>query len=210
MLHVATMLWKPNQHSHPFSVYDEIWVEKLYRGVKRNLTVPFRFVSFVDELRDFAETEIRQQLMVTPDPDYGAQAEVDRLDEPTIFLQLDTIVVGNCDLFAEYCLTQKDIALSRDPYVPTRTVNGVALIPEGHRRVWDEWKGETDLTHMRRQKTVCIEDIWPAQPLVLSYKAQIEKVNGGRLHPNTRLCYFHGRPKQSALSHLPWVQRNWA
>ena len=210
MLHVATMLWAPNIHSHPFSVYDEAWVEKLYRGVKRNLTVPFRFVCFVDELRDFAETEIRQQLMVTPDPDYGAQAEIYRLDEPTLFLQLDTIVVGNCDLFAEYCLTQKDIALSRDPYVPTRTVNGVALIPEGHRRVWDEWKGETDLTWMRRQETVCIEDIWPEQPLVLSYKAQIEKVNGGRLHPNTRLCYFHGRPKQSALSHLPWVQRNWA
>jgi len=127
VLHVATMLWAPNQHSHPFSVYDETWVEKLYRGVKRNLTVPFRFVCFVDELRDFAETEIYQELMVTPDPDYGAQAEVYRLDEPTIFLQLDTIVVGNCDLFAEYCLTQKDIALSRDPYVPTRTVNGVAF-----------------------------------------------------------------------------------
>jgi len=209
VLHVATMLWAPNQHSHPFSVYDETWVEKLYRGVKRNVTVPFRFVCFVDAPRDFSEVAIHQELMVTPDPDYGAQAEVYRLGEPTIFLQLDTIVVGNCNIFAEYCLMQRDIALSRDPYVPTRTVNGVALIPEGHRHVWDEWKGETDLTWMRRQKTVCIEDIWPEKPLVLSYKAQIEKVNGGRLHPNTRLVYFHGRPKQSALGHLPWIKENW-
>lgn len=209
MLHVATMLWKPNQHSHPFSVYDEAWVEKLYRGIKRNLTVPFRFVCFVDELRDFAETEIYQELMVTPDPDYGAQAQVYTLNKPTIFLQLDTIVVGNCDLFAEYCLTQKDIALSRDPYVPTRTVNGVALIPEGHRRVWDEWKGETDLTWMRRQRTRHIEDIWPNKKYILSYKAQVQKVGDGNPPPDARIIYLHGRPKCPDLLHFPWARKNW-
>jgi len=210
MLHVATMLWAPNIHSHPFSVYDETWVEKLYRGFQRNLSVPFRFVVFVDTLRDFMEPAIHQKLMVTPDPDYGAQSQIYALNEPTLFAQLDTIIVGNCDLFANYCLNATEIALSRDPYVPTRVVNGVALIPAGHRYVWDEWKGETDLTTVRRLKsTVCIEDVWPNKKYVLSYKAQVEKVNGGRLDPDTRVIYYHGRPKQIDLSHLPWVRDNW-
>jgi hypothetical protein len=42
MLHIATALWTRNRHSGRFCPgYDETWVERLYRGFRRNLTVPF-------------------------------------------------------------------------------------------------------------------------------------------------------------------------
>jgi len=208
MLHVTTALWAPNLHSAPFSTsYDESWVEKLYRGFRRNLTEPFRFVAFVDTERQFKEPAIEQEILVTQDPDYGAQIECFRLNEPMIFCQLDSIIVGNCDLFAEYCLTSEKIALNRDPYVPARTVTGVALVPAGHRHVYDSWTGATDLTHMRRQNTACIEDIWPKRRLVLSYKAQVQQVGG--IDPDTRIVYTHGRPKPPDMTHIPWARKNW-
>lgn len=204
MLIVASCLWDPNSRTQDFSRgYDESWVDKLYRGFKRNLSEPFRFVLFTDRKRSFEEP-VEQELLARNPPDYGCMIEPFRLDEPMILVGLDTIVVGNIDHMARYCLGASLIALPRDPYQPTRSINGVALVPRGHAGVATEWRGENDMEWLRRFPWEPIDDLWPGQ--VVSLKAHRVRDVGLQ---DARIVYFHGRPKPPALGHLPWVRENW-
>lgn len=205
MLCVAACLWDSNEKSEAFSrCYSEEWAEKLYRGFRRNLTIPFRFVLFTDRIRDFDEP-IEQELLTTENPDYGCLTEPYRLNEPMILCGLDTIIVRNIDHLAEYCLTAQQIALPRDPYQPNHSINGVALVPAGHRAVYDQWRGENDMEWMRRWPTAFIDDLWPGQ--VLSVKFHDIRRRGLQ---DARVAYFHGRPKPPELMHLPWIAEHWS
>lgn len=204
MLTVATCLWDANDKSQAFSrCYNEQWVEKLLRGFARNLTIPFRFVVFTDRDRKFSEP-IEQQNLITLNPDYGCFTEPYRLNEPMILVGLDTVIVRNIDHLAEWCLTGDKIALPRDPYQPERSINGVALVPAGHRVVFERWRGENDMEWLRQFPWQPIDDKWPGQ--VLSLKAhRIRDIGLGE----ARIVYMHGRPKQPDLGHLDWIREHW-
>lgn len=205
MLHVTTCLWDANKHSPPTSrCYDESWVEKLYRGFRRNLTGRFRFVLFTDRLRKFSEP-IEQEMLSVPEPDFGSFTEPYRLNEPMIQVGLDTVIVGNIDHFWNYCIADEDrkILLPRDPYKPERSINGVALVPAGQRRIWDEWRGENDMEWLRQHDTGFIDDIWPGH--CLSLKAADVRRKGLQ---GARIIYFHGTPKMHQLN-LPWLKDHW-
>ncbi len=204
MLHVATCLWDANASSLPFSrCYDETWVEKLYRGVKRNLTLPFRFVVFTDTDRAFCDG-IEQEKLSADVPDYGSFTEPYRLNEPMILVGLDTIVTGSLDHMANYCL-RKDvkIALPRDPYSRERACNGVALVPAGQRNVFDDWNGENDMDWIRTRPHSFIDDLFPGQ--VQSYTGFVR----GNGLSGARICYFHGMPKPHELADVPWIAQHW-
>lgn len=204
MLHVATCLWQPNKHSLPGSLcYTEEWVEKLYRGFKRNLSLRFKFVLFTDRPRKFSEP-IYQERITAAVPDYGSFTEPYRLDRPMILVGLDTVIVGSLDHFWNYCFTAEKIALCRDPYKPEQSINGIALVPAGHRRIWDEWDGSNDMEWLRRQDTAFIDDIWPGH--CVSLKAHDVRRKGLQ---DARVVYFHGVPKMHQLGHLNWIQKHW-
>lgn len=204
VLVVATCLWDANEHSQPFSrCYDESWVEKLYRGFKRNLSLRFRFVLFTDRDREFSEP-IEQRRLTEVIPDYGSFTEPYRLNEPMILVGLDTVIVGNLDHFWNYCFTAEKIALPRDPYQPSRSINGVGLVPAGHRAIWDNWRGENDMEWLRQHDTVFIDDMWPGHCLSLkAYDVRRRGLQGARI------VYLHGNPKQPDLMHLDWMKEHW-
>lgn len=194
MLYVCTLLWSPNRESHHFSkCYDESWVEKLYRGFARNLTRPFKFIVFVDRLRMFDEP-IKQELLLHRPIHYGACMEPYRLNEPMILVGLDTVVTGNIDHFADYCLTADKLALPRDPYQTDKVCNGVALVPRGHRAIYDAWHGENDMAFLRaREDVVLLDDLFPGE--IVSYKKHVRDRGLGK----ARIVYFHGKPKMHEL-----------
>lgn len=204
MLQVACCLWDANEKSEPFSrCYDESWVNKLAAGFRRNLSRPFRFVVFTDRARTFA-AGIEQEPLAAKNPDYGCLTEPYRLDEPMILVGLDTVVVKNIDHFADYCLSAEKVALPRNPYKLEQSINAVALVPAGQRRIYDEWRGENDMDWMRKQDTAFIDDFWPGQ--VVSLKAhRIRDVGLGE----ARIVYFHGHPKPPKLLHLDWIKQHW-
>lgn len=205
MLYVATCLWQANEKSQPFSrSYSEEWVEKLYRGFCRNLTRPFRFICFTDKSREFSE-EIFQLRLKTAQPDYGCFIEPFRLNVPMILVGLDTIVVGNIDHMADYCLSETMMALPRNPYQPDQSINGVALVPAGNRGIFDGWSGENDMEWLRRFPNKWIDDLFSGQ--VLSLKAHKVRDVGPK---EARIVYMHGNPKQNELLHLGWVREHWA
>jgi hypothetical protein len=201
----ATCLWDENESTKSFSRgYSELWVEKLYRGFKRNLTVPFRFVVFTDRRRKFAEP-VEQEFLAAKMPNYGSFIEPFRLNLPMILVGLDTIIVGNIDHYADYCKRGDLLALPRDPYFPERSINGVALVPSGHRNIHTFWKGENDMEWLRRFPWRPIDVLFPGE--VLSLKFHDVRRKGLQ---RAKIVYFHGLPKPTTLTHLDWVKEHWS
>lgn len=204
MLTVATLIWDANEKSQSFSrMYDETWVEKLYRGFARNLTIPFRFVCYTDRPRkmDSAITRVVE-------PSLGKQGYADcirpfELGVPMILVGLDTVVTGNCDDLARHCLESDVLALPRDPYRPHQACNGVSLIPRGYANVATTHQGQNDMEWVRAFPHVFIDDIFPGA--VQSYKGHVEKHGLG----DTRIVYHHGEKKPHQLGHVDWINEHW-
>ena len=200
MITIATLLWRPNSKSYPFSrMYDESWVEKLYRGFHRNLTQPFRFICFTDMRRSYSEP-IEQKFIEGP-IDYHCCTQPYRLGDPMILVGLDTVIVGNVDHLAEYCIKSDVLALPRDPYHPERACNGVALVPAGHQDIAGN-PGENDMVWVRRFPHKYIDDLFPGQ--VVSYKGHVKKNGLG----DARIVYFHGKEKPHEIEE-DWLKDHW-
>lgn len=204
MLTVCTLLWDANARSHDFSRhYTEADVEKLYRGFKRHLTRPFQFVCFTDREREFSEP-VAQVRISAETPDYGTCIEPYRMGVPMILAGLDTVVTGNCDHLADWCMVERDcIALPRDPYKPHIACNGVALVPGGMERIGFEHDGANDMEHVRRYPHVFMDDEWPGH--VVSYKGAVKRNGLG----DARIVYFHGQEKPHQLAGVGWIEREW-
>jgi hypothetical protein len=202
---IASVLWDANDKSESWSrCYTDVWAERLFNGFRRNLTVPHRAVLFTDR-----ERELPAWIEQIIDPGLGSNGYGDcvrpfALNEPMIFAGLDTLVVGECDKFARWCLETDRIALPRHPHqdVP---INGIVLCPAGQRRIFDEWSGENDMEWMRRWPYHCINDLWPGK--VVSWKAHV--MGRKRIPPKTRIIYFHGEPKMHQLTAHPLVRLHW-
>jgi hypothetical protein len=201
---VSSVLWDANSQSQDFSrVYTDEWATRLFNGFRRHLTIPHRSVLFTDRLRDLPPF-IDQ--IVQPDlgsNGYGDCVRPFILDAPMVFTGLDTVIVGNCDKLARYCLEADRIALPKHPY-EDYAINGVVLTPAGHRRIFDDWRGENDMKWMRCWPHNLIDNLWPGR--VLSYKAHVRN----RAFPNkASIIYFHGDPKMSDLPNEDFVKRHW-
>lgn len=204
MITIATLLWDANKTSYPFSrMYDESWVTRLLHGFSRNLSLPFRFVLFTDRERHFPGEDIIQERLSSTIPSYGDCIEPFRLNMPMILVGLDTVITGPVNHFAEYCLKSKMIALPRDPNQPHTCCNGVALVPAGHSKVFEDWRGENDMLWLRKQPHVFTDDMCPDQ--VVSYKARVKKNGLG----DARIVYFHGDEKPHQLTDQPWIRKHW-
>lgn len=203
-LHVCTLFWDANSESKSFSrMYDESWVEKLYRGFRKHLTQDFTFVCYTDKKRVFSEPSIEQE--VIPSLGVGGYADCIKpyaLNEPMILCGLDTVVVSNIDHLGMYAVQGGKFALPRDPYKPNIACNGVALVPGGMRRIYDEHRGENDMEHVRRYSHDFIDDVFPGQ--VKSYKGHVKR-NGWT---GVKIVYFHGLEKPHELSHS-LIKDNW-
>lgn len=203
MITVATCFWEANAKSAPSSrCYTPEWVDKLYRGFKRNLTEPFRFVVLTDKPYEFAKG-VEQERLSTTEPGWECMIEPFRIEGPLIVVGLDTIICGNIDRFAHWCRTADKIALPRSPG-KDYACNAVALVPAGKTDVYARWSGENDMEWLRAQEHVFIEDIW-GQGQVVSYKQYVRP----RGLQKSRIVYWHGTPKMHELLHLDWVRENW-
>ena len=202
-LAICTLLWDSNKDSFAFSsMYDESWVEKLYRGFARNCTLPFEFICWSEKDRTYSEP-ITQMRITSPNPTYADCIEPYRLNRPMILVGLDTVVTGNIDHLARYCLESPMMAVPRDPFFPETVCNGVALVPENQDWVWKNHKGENDMDWIRSlSRKDVIDNLFPGH--VVSYKGHVMFEGVG----DARIVYFHGKQKPHQLNE-PWIQEHW-
>lgn len=209
MINIACALWDANRLSKQFSRhYTEADVCALYRGFKKHLSVPFRFICWSERERDYAEPEIEQRRLRDANPSYGSLTQCYELNEPTIMVGLDTVIVGNLDHIAAYCLGAEKPAVPMDPFFPQTVCNGVSLVPAGNAWLWTEWDGRNDMDWIRDNwkagRVVAFDKLFPNQ--IVSYKAKIMKDG---LEDDTRIVYFHGQLKPHELPHVGWIARHW-
>jgi hypothetical protein len=209
LVNLACALWDANPLSKQFSRhYTEADVCALYRGFAKHLTTPFRFICWSEKERDYAEPAIEQRRLVDETPRYGSLTQCYELNEPTIMVGLDTIITGNIDHIARYCLDPVNKpAVPMDPFYPERVCNGVSLVPAGNDWLWREYPGQNDMDWIidswKAGRIIAFDDIFPGE--IVSYKRHVERQG----LDGVRICYFHGERKPHELAHVGWIARHW-
>lgn len=200
----ATMIWDANGASKSFSsMYNEEWIEKLYRGFERNTTYDFEFHLWTDRDRDVGVPVVQHRIKADP-PTYAAYIEPFALGAPMILVGLDTVITGNVDPLVNYCFSDNPVALPLDPYRPSRVCNGVALIPAGCAYIYDRHDGHrNDMEHLRDMPHLHIDSLFPG--LVRSYKCHVK----GADLTDERIVYFHGLEKPHELDGVEWIGEHW-
>lgn len=203
MLTVATCFWRANRHTAPASVgYTESWVDKLAGGFRRHLTIPHRFVALTDREYEFG-AGVEQERLSTEEPTWAAMIEPFRIEGPLIVVGLDTVICGNIDHLATWCLVGDRIALPRSPG-KDYACNGIAFVPAGFRSVYEDWDGITnDMEWLRTRPHILIDKMHPGD--VVSYKCDVRPNGLG----GASIVYMHGRPKMDDLGGEDWVKEHW-
>lgn len=177
--------------------YTPDWVDRLYRGIARHYSLPFRMVCLVDQLREFREP-IEQQLLSQPFAWRDVLLQAYAVDADRIaFMGLDTVIVGNVDELFTY---DGPLALPMDPYRQGKACSGLVLCPS--RQDIAAAVAPNDMLALDSFPHEWLDDLYPGQ--VVSYKGHVQAHGLG----DARIVYFHGEPKPHQLNE-PWVKEQW-
>lgn len=204
---------------HSKGIFTPAWVDKLYRGIKRNYPKDFRFVCLVDDEYSFQEP-VEAIPYQNPWRNMWCLLECLRPDvvgDRNLFMGLDTIITGDISEIASYA---GEFAMTRDPYHPKRSCSGVmAYTKQAATRIWNQFlidqnKGAfkllgevSDMIWLDENigRRDHLTDLYPRQ--IASYKVEIQP---GRIKwEDTRIIYFHGIPKPHELLDDERVQAVW-
>ena len=217
---------------HSTSVYNTDYVEKLYRGFQRNLTIPFEFICLVDQNYYFEENIIAERFKRSVDQ-YGwlSLMEVYRPDlckGVRFTVGLDTIITGPLDDIVSSRVAK--LGVCTDPIYPDKICNAVTLsTPEFCKEFWGMWEGNelqlipesrlwqdnlpsapSEMVLMRKfyGNSPRIDRVFPGR--IVSYKVQIrDSAVPAGVVSGASIVYFHGHPKPHHLTGEQWVQENW-
>ena len=222
---IVTSLFDGQQTGIPHSVgiYDELWVDKLYRGIERNYNGTFGFVCLTEKNRKFKEP-IRQVKFLRSVDQYGwmslmEQYRPDLCVGKRCTMGLDTIITGPLDDIFDY--SPEKVALCTDPYHPHLICNALTLAtPEFSKEFWNRWLHNEQ--QILRECTlfgapsemVLLRKLYGDSPRldkkfpgrIVSYKVDIVPMH--RAVEDTSIVYFHGEPKPHIINEN-WIQENW-
>lgn len=164
-------------------------MEKLYRGIERNLT-DFQFVVLTDRPRKFRE-KIFQLPLEHNLHAYMPIMEIFKHDlGRVLFMGLDTVITGSLEEIAGY---EGDFAMIRDPNHPNKGASGVMSFPY-RPDIWEKFinshtSERYDQRFLHEIPHEYLDDYFPGQ--MVSYKCHV-KTNGFQ---DPRIVYFHGQYK---------------
>lgn len=96
--------------------YDATWVDKLQRGVQRNLSIPHRFVCLSD-VDVLCERIPLENVSNNKEPGWWAKLQLFRpglFDGPVLYFDLDTVITGNLDDLVTTVMSQNNFLMERD------------------------------------------------------------------------------------------------
>lgn len=227
-LAVAAVLFDPTERVPRWgSVYDESWVDRLARGVRRHGPPGAELVILTDRERTFREP-VTQLPLVRPEDAWCAILEVYRPDvigeaDRLMVVGLDTVFTGD---FSDIALHPCRIGAIRDPLHPWVICNGITTCsPLGAHDLWQSWcevreeamKEHTmfglpsEMVWLRSKFAAAerdgrpwavLDDEFPGR--MMSYKVHHPQRDAG-----VSIVYFHGIPKPSELTPSDWVWQEW-
>lgn len=191
------------------------YVQNLHRMVEQHLTIPHRFYVLTDDAASNYPGAIAK-----PAAHKGWWAKLEifnpdmRFEGRVMFLDLDTLIVGNIDHIAAY---QGHFATLHDFWRPAGLGPAVMLFdPEWAAWIYQEWRAEghpkTDPRgdqgwlenrnqgRMRKEVDI-LQDMHPGE--IVSYKTHC--VSG--IPAGARVVCFHGKPRPHEVN--GWVKDYW-
>lgn len=209
------------------------YVNRLFFGVRRNTTVSFTFHCFTDD-----PSGLHDDIVIHPLP-YKDQVEGwwhklylfskdINISGRVLFLDLDTLVVGNIDHF----VTQSTgFVVMRDLWARNQCDVGSAIMSFDvgqHDHIWTSFiqnpneairslrpHGDQKWIQRHQPSRIYWQDLYPNQ--IVSFKSQCRS----GIPDNTRLICYHGKPsivesmtvttnmQGYTIPPTPWVERYW-
>jgi len=212
---------------HSVGIYNEEWVNRLYRGIERNYSGLFDFICLTDKNYKFVPGVKGVRFERSVDQ-YGWMSLMEMYrpnlcSGKRITLGLDTIITGPLD---DIFSAEGRIAVCSDPFFPQTICNAVTLCNDDFcDEFWNMWKSNeysilknnllevgsvdapSEMVLLRNNygNAPRLDHYFPNR--ILSYKAHVkdnlQRVNGASI------VYFHGNPKPHQLKNQAWVQKHW-
>lgn len=193
--------------------YDASWVEKLKRGVERNLSVPHKFVCLSDVPVPCHRIKAKHDW-----PAWWIKIELFRkgvITPPCLYIDLDTVITGPLDEFVDRPEDFSMLQNFHDPAVINSSLMWFRKVPH---EVYDKfvqkpWQWIEYYQQFRRGNHVgdqafiadTLRDInLIAHPRIRSYKKHCKEA----LPEGTAIVCFHGMPRPNEIK-TEWMQRNW-
>ena len=202
--------------------YNADYVNKLYRGFKRNCSREFRFVCFTDDANGLDEN-IEPRKLIEDWKGWWGKASIFSRDHQIaglkFFIDLDMVITGSLDDLLDfkgkfallrtdelYCETlnkqgyNSSILLWRDDYFEPIYTCLKACYHELAKYIYrfDYW------LEMMVQNAEFVQELFPGQ--VLDYTAECQD---DQLQDGTRIVAFPRDPKPHEVTHKAWMQLHW-
>ena len=190
---VVTALFDGRQTDVPHStgIYNTAYVDKLYRGIKRNLTIPFDFICLVDKNYTFGE-DINAVRFKRSVDQYGWMSLMemyrpDLCEGIRFTIGLDTIITGPIDDIVTSTVSK--FAVCSDPMYTNKICNAITLsTPEFCEEFWGMWEGNED--KLIPESKLILENAAPvASEMVLMRKYYGDSPRIDKVFPNRILSY---------------------
>jgi len=207
--------------------YKAEYVTKLYRGLKRNATLPFRFVCFTEIPFKDDEIEVRplpyqivgwwNKIPLFAPPECIA-------DDQIVCIDLDVVITGNIDWLIKWRGKFGGLPMFTNEYGATlKYYNGSlwSLEPGANTHVWENFEHcgyEVMKTYYSDQEWIAeqvkdginLNKIFPGY--VLSFRHDYLDVpeDKRRVSDNASIYLFHGFPKPGEVHKVyPWIREHW-
>jgi len=200
--------------------YNAEYVNRLYRGIKRNTSVDFSFICFADHPTGLQEEIDYKPLPVNLGNWYNKIALYNKEhyspEDQIFFFDLDTVIVGSLDDILKY---EGNFIILRDFSRPKGYGSGLmAWKPEAVHHMWEKftptWKsnlGDQGWPELHMPKADLWQVVYPGK--VISFKVDVMKrpwrnmISNGNIEEASIVC-FHGTPKPRNCTH-PEVLKHW-
>lgn len=207
------------------------YVNRLYYGVRRNVTVPFTFHCFTDD-----SSGVDPNIQIHPLPYKNVEGWWQKLylfsdeveiDGRVLFMDLDTLIVGNID---HYLTHDKGFTVSQDLWQKGENVSSAIMSFETgkYKHIWETFirnpqqaiqslhpHGDQKWIQKQQQQREYWQNLFPNE--IVSFKSQCR--NG--VPPQARIVCYHGKPSIyesiTTTTHVqgftipptPWVKEYW-
>jgi len=195
--------------------YGVEYVHKLHSMLLRNLNLNFSFYVITDSF-------IRDYVCLAPSG-YGTwwdKLEVFKIFDhptPTLFIDLDTVIVDNIGDMVEWGIEQLEIAplvIIEDFNRPRGYGSGVFMFKGGLSHVYASFRDKSSWIMANiegdqnwLEATVPVVSFWPRE-WVVSYKNDMRDKGLTDVPKGSKVVCFHGNPKNHQIGGL-WIERHW-
>lgn len=210
-------------------MYSADYVNKLYRGVARNTTLPFQFTCFTEDPSGIIP-EVKIQPFIVKLPGWWNKlylfSQQASLAGRIFYLDLDTVLTGNIDSIIGFRGTfaiLRDFYAQKNPRLINHFGSGLMAWEGGWGEyIWKEFMinplanqkghGHGDqgwlMKHVPVGEVTFWQDFMPGHQTIDSYKVHV-KPNADKLLPNTSILCFHGQPRPQQIAGLDWMMEHW-